>query len=244
MFKIVCVFFRTGPALFSSVVLALLFLGCASVPQDLSQGITDGVFYKRDMDLKVSGRRAEGVLVLPKATSYDFEIRAKGRLDLFTFATCHREETRERAGERGLFGDRRRVRLKYAPVDLESGPISCPVQIGGFEKKKGRHSWGFVDFEHESMKLPATIFCNGRTLKATGVSACESRQGLIQVIQFQTEVFWPERGCPRFETEDNKRLRFTMPQGQTTCRFKERSELGREFRITLMGYQKILIREN
>ena len=45
------------------IVLLELF-GCASIPQTLDPA----VFYKRDMTIKVNGKKAEGVLVVPRAS--------------------------------------------------------------------------------------------------------------------------------------------------------------------------------
>ncbi len=81
------------------VIAAFLLSSCA-IPQhqNLVTGIKKGVFYKRDMRIEYDGHKGIGVLVLPEKILYDsIEIKAKGRLDLFTFETCHAVPTREDA---------------------------------------------------------------------------------------------------------------------------------------------------
>ncbi len=219
----------------------LLIAGCTSVPQELDPEI----FYKRDMGIEVNGKRGEGVLVVPRASRYKFDIRAKGKLDLFTFTTCHREQTKEKAGERGWFSDKKHRELTFLPAALEKERFSCPVQLGGYEAIKGRHSWGLVEFEHPSLTLPAVVSCNGVVRQARGVSVCQSKAGLLMEIVFRKKVLYPkENTCVKLTSKDGLKFRFALPKKQCSFRFvTERGELEMH-RLTTVGYEKILIREN
>lgn len=230
-------------------ILSLMGLaGCASVPQDLTKEIERGKFFMRDMDIRIGDHSGEGVLVLPKMPGYSIEIHAKGDLDLFTFSTCHREIVRENAGEGGLFGDDNRVKVQYDPVaGIESGDYSCPVELGGYERIRGRHSWGFIDFESPDLQLLANVRCNGGKANAMGVSICQSRQGLIQEISFNEPVFYSKKrtdGCVVPETRNDKDFRMRLSKGRCVYRFKQRATPGLEHRHTTLGYEGILIRED
>jgi hypothetical protein len=223
-------------------ILALILGGCAASSQQLNPA----VLYKRDMLVTVNGFQGDGVLVAPKADSYTMQIDAQGKLDLFTLTTCHREQTREKAGEKGWFKDKSRVALEFIPVPgIESGGFACPLELGGYEQVKGRHSWALIDFEDPGTDLPAKLKCNGSESNTRGVSICQSRQGLVQEITFSEPVLAAEKGvcAPMKASADGKRFQFEMPKGQCTFRFLTRSGAERWHRLTTFGYEQILIRE-
>lgn len=226
-----------------SIFTVFLISGCTSVPQKL-----DGkIFYKRDMIIKVNDYKAEGVLVVPRSSRYKFDIKARGRLDLFTFTTCHREQTKENAGEQGWFSDKSRRQLTYRPVPIERAALICPIQLGGFERIKGRHSWGFVTFEHPSLRLQGMVSCNGLHYNAHGVSACQTKAGLIMEIKFAEKVLppAPKDSCVALTSKDGMTYQFKVPKGECSFRFMAiKGEKERMHRLTTLGYEKILIREN
>ena len=224
-----------------SIILLFLATGCSSVEQKLDPK----VFYKRDMQIKVNGHVGEGVLVVPKSNSYKFDIESKGKLDLFTFSTCHREQTGEKMGKKGWFADKRRRKFTYKPTAIESESLACPVQLGGFERKRGRHSWAFIDFEHESLNLPALVSCNGSVYNSRGLTACQSRAGLIQEIKFAQPVIVAEKNaCIILSAKDKMTFRFKMPKGRCIFRFVNKAGPEKWHRMTTIGYEAILIREN
>jgi len=222
-------------------IFLLLITACTSVPQKLD----DKTFYKRDMGIVVNGHQAEGVLVVPRSPQYAFDIRAKGKLDLFTFTTCHRERTRENAGERGWLANKKRRKLIFEPTPLEKSEVACPVQLGGYERIKGRHSWGLVVFEHPSLTLPALVSCNGSQYNARGVSVCQAKAGLLMQIVFSEKVIWPKTNtCIKLTSSDSKSFTFKLPRGQCGFRFVTQSGEERYHRLIVVGYESILIREN
>lgn len=217
----------------------------SSIPDKLDPSI----IYKRDMLIKIDGVESYGVMVVPLKTKHDLHIIAQGDLDLFTFTTCHREETAENAWnvtERsGLFRRRiekkREIKMEYKPTPLEQSG-GCPIYLGGYEEEKGRHSWGVIDFETPEATLPATLHCNGQRYSGNGVSICQGRMGLIQMIEFpSTVVVIPSKGCELGMTRGNV-FKFPLPRGECVYAFMELST-DRIHRLTTIGYELIPIRK-
>lgn len=219
------------------LISALLFLsGCSSITPVLDPR----VYYRRDMRLEVNGSKSTGALVVSHSDDYNIEIEAKGNLDLFTFTTCHREETRENAGKGGIFGNKKRVKINYQPVKgIETE--YCPIFLGGYEVKRGRHSWGFLDFEDPDTTLKGVLKCNGKVSEGT-VTVCQAREGLIQELGFAEEVtVRPKAGCEIGKTS-GKVFRYKMNPRECVYAFK--SGYDEVHRHTSIGYEEILIRED
>lgn len=226
---------------FLTIVCLILLASCSSVPQKLDPK----KFYKRDMDLKINGHQGEGVLVVPRKSVYKFDIKSTGKLDLFTFTTCHREQTREKAGQRGWFRDKKRRKFDFKPAPIERESLACPAELGGYERGKGRHSWGFIDFEHPALNLPALVSCNGSVYNSRGVTVCQAKVGLMQEIKFSQPVLAPEKNvCIILKSSDGgKTYRFKMPKGRCSFRFLTAKGQEKWHRLTTLGYESILIRE-
>lgn len=227
----------------------LLFLlpSCSNTANVL-QPLNPETIYKRDMIISVNGITGDGVLVVPRNVTYKLHITAQGDLDLFTFTTCHREEIAEDAAnvtERsGIFRrtitKKREIKLDYTPTEIEMEG-GCPVFLGGYEEQKGRHSWGLIDFEGPDATLPATVFCNGKTIEANGVSVCQSRAGLIQGIIFPEKVFIsPDPQCDLGQKEGTH-FKFPIKKGQCVYAFMDKQF--RVHRFTTLGYEMVPIRK-
>lgn len=227
---------------------SLIFLtGCSGVP--ITQSLNPDTFYRRDMLLEVDGAKSEGTIVVTPRDKHHFKIKAPGQLDLFTLETCHRDWTKERAWKvetkRRLFWKRKiekkqEVEFTYIPTDLEKG--YCPIKLGGYDKANGRHSWAFIDFYTPEATLEAVVQCNGEQLKSPGVSVCQSRKGLHQVISFPVVVkVNPSSGCSLGKTE-GKTFKFNMARGRCVYAFGEKEGAKRVHRLTTLGYESILIR--
>ena len=196
------------------------------------------------MSIESNGRKGVGAIVLPYSAEYNIKIASPGKLDLFTLTTCHREHIKESAGRTGFFGGGgKEVEYVFTPVEgIERGEYACPIQLGGYEQKKGRHAWGFIDFESPSLELTALIKCNGWTRHSRGVSVCQSREGLIQYIEFNGQTL-AASSCASTTSDDRKVFRYKAPKGECVIRFKDLL-LGDEHRHTVIGYEGILIRED
>lgn len=227
-----------------TLLLAFFLSSCAAIP---NQALSTDTFYQRDMGLTVDGFTSTGTIVVPRAGSHHIEIQAAGRLDLFTYETCHREKSLEDAGDRGLFADRHHAQFDYSPIHGLEDTASCVLRMGGYERTQGRHSWAMIDFEDAEDTLPADVKCNGEHWQSRGVTICQAKQGLIQQITFPVEVVAaPTGACPMPEPSDGRTFQFSMAPRECVYAFVEVAPPGkqRRHRLTTLGYQSILIRQN
>ena len=217
-------------------ILALLLLAaCSSImPQ---QQLDPKVLYRKDMNIMVNGIQYNGTGVVPRASSYNIKIKTIGRNDVLTMTTCH-QETELRAGST-------EVSFTWVPRnDLENGIDSCTADFGGFDKDKGRHSWGMLDFENPAYTILGYMDCNGDTYNANGIGLCQSLAGLKQRIKFQIPVqISPSVGCKMLTPEDGKTFVYEIVQGKCTYEFFDPAA-NRRFRLTTFGYQQILIKQD
>ena len=231
---------------FLFILITIASLYSCSAPA--SQKLDPDMIYKKDMVVTVDGVTSEGILVVPQKDIHNIHIKAQGDLDLFTFTTCHREEIAEDVSNvtetRGFFRrkieKKREVKLDYRPAKIEKMG-ACPVQLGGYEEGKGRHSWGFIDFESPSTTLKGKLYCNGSESLGATVTACQSRAGLIQAIEFEEEVFVaPTEGCEIGYTKGTF-FKFQIKKGQCVYAFMNKKL--EVHRLTTLGYEIVPIRK-
>lgn len=223
--------------------LVLIFIasifGCTTTPQIVSPE----KIYRRDMVVEVNGREGDGVLVVPRSNEYKFKIESRGTLDMLIIKSCHEHKPVENAKEKGWFGSKRRTRFTYIMGDVELNRSACPLEIGGFEKDKGRHSWALVDFESPDYKLPATLYCNGQTSEVNGVSICQSQGGLIQRIKFPSDIEMATTTTKcKIQLPVGNHLEWNIRPGICVYNFIEINEPHRFHRMTTIGYEEILVR--
>lgn len=225
------------------IILLFLLTGCVTNQTNFTQEDFKNSFYKKDMKISANGFKGTGTLVLPKTSIYNFEFESYGELDLFTFATCHREISKEEAGERGIFGNKKKTKVTYLPNSMET--VACPIDIGGYDADKGRHSWGFVSIETEKHSLPANVQCNGESYNSRGTTICQAKVGLVQSLQFENDVvFVLDKACSDMTvTYKDKIFTFVMPRGTCVNYFKEKNAPSRIHELTTFGYERILIRK-
>lgn len=236
-------------------LLILLFLFSCGSAQKILPKLSPDSFYKRDMIVTINGETFEGVGVTKEADKYDFHVEARGDLDMFIMTSCHKEETKERAWNvkkkirSGLFGWgskkidlKREVKFTFHPNSIERDG-DCTIGFGGYEASaKGRHSWAFVDFESEKYKLPAKVNCNGREIKSSGTTVCQARQGLIQDIEFNEETIVADNNSCGIVVNKSKKYEFAVPLRKCVAIFMG-VQSKKIHKLTLVGYEKILIRE-
>lgn len=204
------------------------------------------------MYLSVNGQDNIGTIVVPFSDKYDYHIKAKGKLDLFTLNTCHREWTKEKAWnvttkKRIFLGWSKKVlkdkemTFTYTPVNIEQ-KWSCITELGGYDKKTGQHSWGLIDYETPDATVPADMECNGLDIKSNGVGICQAKVGLIQSITFKSEmVVSPSIGC-ELPKSKGRRFEFPIKRGRCVYAFMTVAEPHEINRLTTFGYEDILIR--
>lgn len=213
--------------------------------------------YRYDMLLTVNGVTYEGMGVLPNMDSFDATVWSRGPLDLFVLQTCARHWTKESAWDvpvevRGFLGwgsrkivDKRKISFTYRETDLERKMIECPMRLEGWDKYKGKHSFGWYDFEDDKDTLPAYISCNGETRKDKGVGWCQVKTGIPIAIQFEQVVntytkcivdeVWEKINEDTYK-HVGQRKEFKTPKG--LCIFYSVDPLSKKsHRVTTHGYE-------
>lgn len=220
-------------------LLFLLLVSCTEV-----NPIADtSVNYRRDVKILFEGQEHFGVAVLPARDRYNFELTFAGELDLFTLKSCHRQVTQEDAGGGRIFGKKNKVSFSYVPVDPIETKEMCTVEIEGHEAGKGRHSWGFLDFETALETLPGLVICNGVRRQYQGVSVCQSLAGLIQNVIFTRPVkVHVGEGCPDAKTKDSQSFQIKPASGRCVYSFRAISDPKDWHRHVTFGYDQILVR--
>lgn len=219
----------------------LLSVGCSSIPQKLD---TD-IYYRRDLPFCVEGHACyEGLTVLPKQSSYTFDIAPKGDadIDLLVVTTCHRNTSFEKTASGWfIFQKKNRFRYVYTPNPLIEGDGDCSLVFQTFEKEKGRHAWAVILFEHPKYTLPATLYCDGETVQTQGVAGCQSKEGLKQGIKFNEPIMLEaDKGCPVPKKQNGI---YEWPIGYKQCGYTFRGQSGKLGTLFTSGFRGELVRE-
>lgn len=222
----------------------MLLGGCASVTPPLDPKVT----YRPNMKIHVGDVDYDGATVLPhpamslprvgvtagdpQKSKITFELSGKGKFDLFTAETCAREDSAEKLGSD--------TEYVFNPSPLEAS--YCPLEFSGFDQK-GRHSFGFVDFQDSDATLPAVVDCNAKAKHYPGVSVCVLKATKELRLTFAEPVkYSPDDGCAFAELSELPNVVwFAAKPGKCVYAFK--GDSGRLHRLTVIGYEKILLQE-
>jgi len=221
--------------LFTMVILN----GCSLVDQKLDPNI----IYRRDIEIKINKIKYTGVAVPAKADKYKIKIKARGKIDMLTIRSCHRERVFEEPSS-GWFSSDYTFEYLYEPIPGIEDGRGCLLDIGAYEKKKGRHSWATIDFETDTENIPAIVRCDGKQWDTDpgSVSICQARAGTIQQIDFDHRVkASPDNTrCDVLKTVDEIHYQYIMPLGECTYYFGDKYM--NYHRHTTFGYDGLLIR--
>jgi hypothetical protein len=217
----------------TSIILSLLFLvSCSSVFQDVSLKSSE---YKRMMELTVNGVKGVGTIVVPKSSQYKIFGHIHGTAEALFLESCHREVFSENQGE---------VNYVYTPVAGIEDNRACPMEIIALDKG-AKHGLGVVDFQDERHTLPISLYCNGETSKALGVSICQAPIGMVQRVDFEAGVI-SEPGreeCRIAEPSNYKSHEFRVIAGICTVVFQEIYPPNRKHRLTIIGFDRNILQE-
>lgn len=219
-----------------------LLAGAVTSCSLVSQKLDANKFYKRDIYLTINGVPYDGIAVPQKAPSYKIKVRARGVIDLITVRSCHREITYEEPSK-GWFSSGKTFEFEYKPIaGIEDGK-GCLLDIGTFEKIKGRHGWALVAFESDQENVTALLKCNGERRGARNVSICQARQGTIQQIRFDHRMKVSPDGekCSVMKTKDEMNYQYIMPLGE--CLYYFCDQLGYCHQHITVGYEDLLVRK-
>lgn len=226
-----------------TTVFGLALLGLFSCASLVDQRINPDIIYRRDIEVTINGKTFYGTGVANRADKYEMTIKARGVINMLTISTCHREHQFE-FKDPSFFQKGNVVTWTYIPVKGIEDVKGCMMEIGAFEKNKGRHGWAAIDFNNGFESVPATLMCDGQIRNVGAVSICQAKYGLVQKIVFDRRMkVAPDRDeCKILRTLDEKTYTFQMPDAECTYYFGD--ENGKFHRLTLIGYQSILVREN
>lgn len=215
-------------------LMSKLLWSCSSV----SMPVDAAIVYRMDMDLEIGGRKGNGMLVAPNWKEYEILAKSAGKLDLFIFSTCAREEYQEEAWDKGWFKTKLKTKFQYKP-NPKIEKHNCDMRLAGAEKIKGRHSAGYIVFEESQYTMPAKIICNGKESNSNGSSACQSRSGILVQIEFSRKV----RGkspCADIKSKDEKTFRVAIPRSTCAVGFQDGDK--NRHKLILRGYDQIPLR--
>lgn len=237
-------------------ILALLLiaglLSCTSIRPKLDPQVN----YQRDVRMEIQrwdgtkwldALTITGAGIMPRASHYNIRVLPPGNADMITVTSCHRElKTPNPEGNtRWNKGYTFMLRLSDT-IDQEN---DCSIDIGVYEKDKGRHAWGLVGFENQDKySLAALTKCNGRVWQYRGTSACQAKEGLIQQYEFKVPVAVASgEGCEIKNLASQNRFskvwQFIMPSGECKVFFLDPKAPEKSVhQAFLFGYSVIPIR--
>ena len=221
------------------IFIILLLASCSSVQQQLE---TD-MFYKRDVGIEVNGKLYEGVTTVPHATSYKITLVPKGEPDLMLIRSCHREYSVEKSSSGWfIFGKKNKFQYEYTPVPGIEDSRVCPLRVDVYESGKGRHSWALVDMESPDYEIRYQLTCNGEIISVNGVGVCQAKEQTIQAVKFSMPVRFapPPSGCA---TPKKVGPSYEIQSSVGECLYHFDTEDGRLGRLTVVGFQGVLVRE-
>jgi hypothetical protein len=162
-------------------LVAIMLLGCST---SSTQKIDRETLYEYTLGIEHKEKQYFGVAVFESDGLLELTIRNTrgGELDHVLIDSMHRHDFFQDKGGKWKY------RFKYYP-HVESGI----VKIKGFDDK-GRHSYGAFILADGTQKLKANLFCNGEAFIDVSVSACQSKESLLQLIQFKEITFLEQGG--------------------------------------------------
>lgn len=233
-------------------VMALIFIafitslgGCTKAPNLMSA--QSSIVYQYDLSGKINGQSFSGVGVIPFAKLYDMRIESEDSVDLLTVTSCHRDFSAQAVIKQGWFNSKKGYDYVFSPAPGLEDSGSCLVRIGVYSSSVGGQSgWAVLDFENPDTTLPAENICNGSDVKVRGVSMCQSKAGLLQVLKFDVPVEVAvdklEPRCAGQMSVDGSTWNYYMAQGECVLQFREISPPRRKHRHTTVGYNQTFIR--
>ena len=215
--------------------LVQIFLILSLLQSCVSDKLLDvGKTYRKSLHFEVNGESAKGTHTAKKKNSYHFEISTPQKPNIIKITSCHQERIYVKTGKELSFD--------YKPhPDIEANNLPCLVEISALEES-GKNQWGLIDFQLDTEKLPARVSCNGDIANTKGSYICQSREGLIQEIEFDHDVrvLSPE-GCNKITPDQGKKFFYQTTEG--SCFYLFSDPKGEMYKLVTFGYNEIIIDE-
>lgn len=204
---------------------------CA-VPVEINPSVT----YRKDITIVESDKFYEGVTTLEQKPQYNIQFQSQGFIDLLTIETCHQYKT---YGKEKIL-KRKYLNIEYSPTMIEKEKVACPMFISSYEKDKGRHSFGIIEFKRDQYKMKFILECDGNRTSDKGVGICQSKLGTTQRISFDSEIkiIASDRCKDGIKQTGNI---FDIKIKKDICIFTFKNTTGEFARLTTFGFESALI---
>jgi hypothetical protein len=212
---------------------SLFFVGCASVGGTL--GNWEGAVGKMDYDLaampfEIGGQKYKGTAVIDRKSSQDILFFLPKDTIKLMVTTCNREKFFAYPDFNKTF------KYTYIPIMFLENTDSCFMTVTAITKY-GETFKSIIDFR-AGETLVGHLACNGEETKEVGTGFCQSRDGLVQRIEFSFPVVGVSQdGCPALNEVSNNSFEFKMAPGFCTYKFADQKK--EKFRLTTFGYTRI-----
>lgn len=210
-----------------------LLLGCQSIQQPTEKGPL--YTHRASMQITIGNRTFDGMAV-STLVPMDISIVSQAALDLLRITTCHRDFTVEKVDKGWFGGSGHKYVFKYIPTDTEKASV-CPMYIQAISKDLVT-DWGYIAFLTDE-KLGAQMDCNGAGARFDGVSVCQTKAGLDQVIRFDRPVIFAADPACQITQRTPKEYVVRGSQGFCYAEFTDKTVW---HRLILLGYDSVLVR--
>tara|TARA_R110000824_G_scaffold96013_3_gene230436 strand:+ start:2519 stop:3154 length:636 start_codon:yes stop_codon:yes gene_type:complete len=196
------------------VIILLLILGCQTNAPDPKK------MYKKNMLFTVNGVRAKGIHVAEKSNVFNIKANFPEKIDHLELNTCHRYFTAKKVGKSWDYFYKKAIGIEDIGV--------CAMSVIALEDE-GSNAWALIEYKNDNdYTLEAEIRCNGDYNKSTGVSICQSQQGLRQSVKFLVDTkSYDQDECSAPYTYDNRTYYYNIERGDCIYLFKHKKELHR-----------------
>lgn len=212
------------------ILLSLFLLLNCSRTSDI---IKVKINYKKNLSFKVNGQQFRGVGVPSLAKEYLIEIETPFKLNYVKIESCHREVVLRNAyHKKRILKNRKKFQFNYKPIGLEK---ECIVFITALNEN-GKGKFGQITFESPEYKVMATNYCNGVKSKNKGVSLCQTKKGLIQMIEFDEDLV-VKSTCPIMSYNGKNIFKYEPESGDCIFLFMGKDRL---HKLVSYGYDEII----
>lgn len=198
------------------------------------QQLDPKLYLRMNLPLEVNGLKIQGMGVVPRTVSSPYTIKGKapGDMALLMISSCAREEVIEQADQDFIYA--------YQP-NGKAEASGCAVYFEGLDKKKGRHTLGYVAFDDTAnYSLPAKVYCGKFTQQVKGTALCQARETLFTEIQFERPVeVQVEDACPAPELLEGNLYRIQTRKGWCSYVFSTVATIREELNLTTYGYEVV-----
>lgn len=220
-----------------NLLLLILFVGCASMRNDSPFGDWETAVGKMEYDFaampfEVGGQKFRGTAVIDRQSSQDFLFYLPKDTTKLMVTTCNREKFFAYPDFNKVF------KYTYIPIMFLENRDSCFMTVTAITKY-GETFKSIIDFR-AGETLAGYLACNGEESKVIGVGFCQSRDGLVQRITFNSPVvFVAQDGCPELKAVDGSDNTFEFKTAKGYCAYKFADKNKNKFRLTTFGYTQI-----